>query len=325
MYTGQNRESMGQDTKTFVGGLPQYIDEQELAKFMSQFGSVSDYFMPRDQLNGTHKGYAFFTFSGPCSDKLFGEHMFKNKTIDVKRNFHNSIFLTQLPQSISSLTVKNALESKGFPVEEILIGNQANGVPTGVVAIRLAKEEYLQKASTLESLDLGQAIVPIHIRLPNKQRSKRSDNHLQPNSPQSAHNTRGRKHPSQRNQQQPAAAFKNKLAEELSSDEAKPRKLSITLQNNSKEFHLSSTTSIITDIVGDGGSPSLAASSRGDLGKLQLEEQLTSKKLSGGSSSFYTRPETFSALPALMAMPQLVTFPSTVGMRVSYYTFPGKD
>ena len=86
---------------TFVGGLPFGCEDEELRSFMSQFGHISEIFIGRDTTTNVHKGYAFVTFSHVKDLKtLFGAHLFKGKSMEVKRNLHNHAILDRVAPEI---------------------------------------------------------------------------------------------------------------------------------------------------------------------------------------------------------------------------------
>lgn len=138
--------------KTFVGGLPFYCDEQDLGMFMSQFGTVLDVYISREQ-TGYHKGFAFVNFSSVYSlEKLFGEHYFKSKVIEVKRNLHNQLLLSPIPEEATAADIQRAVEELRFPVAEVTIGGEHNGVPAGSASVRLVREDQMYQAVSIGKL-----------------------------------------------------------------------------------------------------------------------------------------------------------------------------
>jgi len=129
--------------KTFVGGLPFHCNEQELGQFMSQFGIVHEVYISKDP-TGFHKGFAFVNFSAvEQTERLFGEHYFKSKLIEVKQNLHNQLILPSLPENTDENTIRKAIEDLGFLVAVVTLGTEFNGVPPGSASVRLAREDQV--------------------------------------------------------------------------------------------------------------------------------------------------------------------------------------
>lgn len=150
--------------KTFIGGLPYHCDEEELEQFMRQFGAIQEIYVSKDSA-GHHKGYAFVSFStGHHSPRLFGEHSFKNKIIEVKRNLHNHLFLPRLHSTLSVLDIRSAIEEKGFAPSEIIIGTDSNGLATGTGSIRLVEENLLAQAALIGKLQINNHYIEIVVR-----------------------------------------------------------------------------------------------------------------------------------------------------------------
>ena len=160
-----SREGRGREVlKTFVGGLPFHCNEQELGQFMTQFGHVLEVYISRDQ-TGHHKGFAFVNFiNESLSDKLFGEHYFKSKLIEVKKNLHNQLLLQSLPEKTDEASVRKAIEELGFPVAEVTLGNESNGVPPGSASVRLVHEEMVPLALAKEKVTIKDAEIEISTR-----------------------------------------------------------------------------------------------------------------------------------------------------------------
>lgn len=129
--------------RTFVGGLPYHCDERELYHFMQAFGQVEHVFISRG-IGGHHKGYAFVDFvASTTSLKVFGEHFFKKKAIEVKRNFLNHLIFSDVPPRISPADIQRTIESNGIKIAEALLGDGSNGLPWGTISVRLEDERQI--------------------------------------------------------------------------------------------------------------------------------------------------------------------------------------
>lgn len=71
---------MQYNSKVFVGQLPEEITQEELLKYFSQHGTVTDVFIPRP-----FRSFAFVTFSqqDAAHAVLSKEHTIKNRTVTV--------------------------------------------------------------------------------------------------------------------------------------------------------------------------------------------------------------------------------------------------
>lgn len=134
------KQPTGGVLRTFVGGLPYHCDEDELWQFLEMFGQVEHMYMSRG-LGGGHKGFAFVDFAASTtSSRVFGEHHFKNKVIEVKRNLLNCLVLGDIPPRISQADIQHAIESSGFSVAEIIVGDESNGLSKGTACVKLFDE-----------------------------------------------------------------------------------------------------------------------------------------------------------------------------------------
>lgn len=150
--------------KTFVGGLPFHCNEQELGLFMSQFGTVHEVYISRDP-SGYHKGFAFVNFiSVQSPERLFGEHYFKSKLIEVKQNLHNQLLLLSLPDKTDECTIRKAIEELGFLVAEVILGSESNGVPPGSASVKLFHEDQVNQALAKEKVLIKDTEVEISSR-----------------------------------------------------------------------------------------------------------------------------------------------------------------
>lgn len=75
--------------------------------------------------------------------KLFGAHTFKGKSIEIKRNMHNQALLTGLSDETSEQDIKSAIEAVGYSVAEVIVGCEGNGVPIGSACARLHNDQLL--------------------------------------------------------------------------------------------------------------------------------------------------------------------------------------
>lgn len=133
--------------RTFVGGLPYHCEEHELRQFMEKFGSVEHIYISKDG-GGQHKGFAFVDFNSTFSHmNVFGEHSFKSKTIEVKRNLLNHLFISNFPPRLSETDIHSAIESLGFPVTEVLLGRGTNGIPVGAACVRLKDDTQVSNVA----------------------------------------------------------------------------------------------------------------------------------------------------------------------------------
>lgn len=113
---------------------------------MSQFGHISEIFIGRDTTTNVHKGYAFVTFSHVKDLKtLFGAHLFKGKSMEVKRNLHNHAILDRVAPEIKEKDIFQAAEALGFMVAEVIVGLEGNGVPIGQACVKLQNDEDLSR------------------------------------------------------------------------------------------------------------------------------------------------------------------------------------
>lgn len=147
--------------RTFVGGLPYHCEEHELKQFMEKFGSVEHIYISKDG-GGQHKGFAFVDFSATFSHmNVFGEHSFKSKTIEVKRNLLNHLFISNLPPRLSETDIHSAIECLGFPVTEVLLGRGSNGIPTGAACVRLKDDTQVSNVAPSGTLIILNEVVTV--------------------------------------------------------------------------------------------------------------------------------------------------------------------
>lgn len=147
--------------RTFVGGLPYHCEEHELRQFMEKFGTVEHIYISKDG-GGQHKGFAFVDFSSTlCNAHVFGEHSFKSKTIEVKRNLLNQLFMSNLPADLSESDIQLAIESLGFPVAEALLGNGTNGIPVGAACVRLKDDNQVSNVAPSGVLIIKDEVVTV--------------------------------------------------------------------------------------------------------------------------------------------------------------------
>lgn len=137
------------EVKTFVGGLPSHAQAADLEKFMSQFGTISEVYVPpcnnneKDQKN--HKGFAFVTFSQINSlEKLLREHHFFGRTIDVKKNIQCCAYLSSLPPSIQESDIQQALEKEGLTFYSVKLPSSEDNCPPGHAMIKAKNQQALR-------------------------------------------------------------------------------------------------------------------------------------------------------------------------------------
>lgn len=53
------------NTKMYVGNLPFSATQEDIQSLFSQFGSVTDVFLPMDRVSGRPRGFAFVTMGTP--------------------------------------------------------------------------------------------------------------------------------------------------------------------------------------------------------------------------------------------------------------------
>lgn len=51
--------------KIYIGGLPTYINEDQVKELLSSFGQIKNLNLIKDPTNGQSKGYAFFEYADP--------------------------------------------------------------------------------------------------------------------------------------------------------------------------------------------------------------------------------------------------------------------
>lgn len=150
--------------KTFVGGLPYHCYEEELRQFLEQFGSIEQIYVSKDS-EGQHKGFAFVSFSRIYpTHNLFGEHGFKNKTIEVKLNLLNHLFVPSLPRFVSGEDLRQAIESLGYPVAKVMVGSGMNGIPAGTASVKLVDDFHLNDLGQIGKLIIKGAPVKMEAR-----------------------------------------------------------------------------------------------------------------------------------------------------------------
>jgi hypothetical protein len=311
----EKRSSLGEELKTFVGGLPIPCEEAELGLFMSQFGQVVDVFISREPHSRLHKGFAFVTFSSVHSlEHLFGEHYFKDRQIEVMRNLHNQLFLSSVTHSISPPAIRTALENQGFGVHEVLIGTDLNGVPRGFATVRLHRDELLPDVVAQETLWVGQIPLGIHSRLPKRPREGRF--RKQTDSSSILLEGQSPRHKKSSQHQVPQG---RELAAEKQSPTTRTRKLSISLTNSSKEYYpvqLQQESLILEEEENTQQAHSLTETLSSRPVSFP-DPEAAGKRLSNFSSYFYS--------PVVASLRGVTVPPSTVEVRVAYYTFPGRD
>jgi RNA recognition motif. (a.k.a. RRM, RBD, or RNP domain) len=131
---------------TFVGGLPSLCTRDQLTQFMSQFGYVKEVYISKDMASNTHKGFAFVKFASVfLLEKLFGEHRFQGKLIEIKRSLQDYVCLHGLPVHTTEADIDDALRALGFSVVEILLGGKVSGVPLGTAGLKLSKQKHQEE------------------------------------------------------------------------------------------------------------------------------------------------------------------------------------
>lgn len=147
--------------KTFVGGLPYHCDEADLENFMKRFGVPEQIFISKDA-SGQHKGFAFVSFTTlDTTQQLFGEHNFKSKIIEVKRNLLNHLYLENIYSNISISDIKNSLGMLGFPLAEVILGTGFNGLPTKTACAKLSDEGQMPQAASIRKLEINGCLVEL--------------------------------------------------------------------------------------------------------------------------------------------------------------------
>ena len=68
------------NTKMYVGNLPFSATQEDIQSLFSQFGSVTDVFLPMDRVSGRPRGFAFVTMGTPEEAKLAAE---KSNGVDL--------------------------------------------------------------------------------------------------------------------------------------------------------------------------------------------------------------------------------------------------
>ena len=155
-------------TKTFVGGIPINCLEKNLSEFMSTFGKVETVFIAKDGF-GQNKGFAFVDFSQVKSTQLlFGEHSFMNKTIEVKFNLSNQIYLFKLPGVPNETDIRNSIQNYGFEVSDIIIGSDVNGIPTGGACVGLTKDIDISKLLDMRVINVAGSEVSVYPKITRK-------------------------------------------------------------------------------------------------------------------------------------------------------------
>lgn len=150
--------------RTFIGGLPYHCEEHELKQFMEKFGKVEHIYISKDG-GGHHKGFAFVDFCGNSTNtSVFGEHSFKSKTIEVKRNLLNYLFMTDIPPRLSETDIETAIESLGFPVSEALVGTGANGIPVGTACVRLKDDAQVSNVAPKGVLIINDEVISVQAK-----------------------------------------------------------------------------------------------------------------------------------------------------------------
>lgn len=124
---------------------------------LGQFGSVEKVFISRES-SGHHKGFAFVTFAEVFKGaRLFGEHRFNGKVIEVKRNLHNLLCVSGLAGDTTAEEVRGALDSAGFLTAEVIMGQKNNGIPVGSACVRLMRDEQLPQAAAIGRVTVGRS------------------------------------------------------------------------------------------------------------------------------------------------------------------------
>ncbi len=344
---------------TFVGGLPYSCENHELESFMSQFGHITEVFIARDPVSQNHKGYAFVVYSQVHDLKtLFGAHLFKGKNIEVKRNMHNQALLTGLSNDTNEQDIKSAIEAVGYSVAEIIVGCEGNGVPLGSACVRLQNDQLLHEFMSRVSILVKDRNIEINSRSARKNvhpipctpkdqaagRKPKNARKYQQDSAERRIATRGGPlgisnsgisfdtigdQDSQIGFYQSLARGSQVDSEHSTQDqsylpdigvqaEVKARKLSSSLKTASKEYHPSpskpsSFATLGDELFFDDESKGVLFtgrhSSEGVAGSPEPNsEGILSRRLSSYSSCFYTG-----------------SVPVQNEVRISFYTFPGRD
>jgi len=85
------REEEMAPRKVFVGGVDESLTQESVTEYFSQFGTVEEVAILKDQTTGKLRGYAFVSFQTPegckkCVDAgTAGKHKIGEKEVDVKR------------------------------------------------------------------------------------------------------------------------------------------------------------------------------------------------------------------------------------------------
>src|SRR3990167_1690848 len=153
----------------FIGGLPADVDDDELAFFLRRFGRVDDLYISRTPDQGHSKGFAFATFApGVNKEAIFGEHSFKNKSLEIKLNTHGMLCLAGLPSDTNQSTIRKAFDGLGFMTVEVIVGGPGVGVADGIAFVKLDCSVAHLRALQLGSITVNGKKISISAKAPRR-------------------------------------------------------------------------------------------------------------------------------------------------------------
>lgn len=131
--------------KIFIGGLPAYLNEEQVKELLASFGQLRSFNLVKDSVNGNSKGFAFFEYADPnITDRACqGLNGMKlgEKTILVQRATIGARHHQPNPNATSILNNPTSMHflNLGMPIAAAcaLIGVNINdpGVPTRIVQL----------------------------------------------------------------------------------------------------------------------------------------------------------------------------------------------
>lgn len=132
--------------KIFVGGLPSYLNEDQVKELLSTFGPLKSFNLVKDSSNGTSKGFAFFEYLDPSvTDKacagLNGMRVGEKNILVQRANVGAKAIPQPNPNAESILKNPTALYflNLGMPIAAaaVLLGIDLNdpGEPTRILHI----------------------------------------------------------------------------------------------------------------------------------------------------------------------------------------------
>lgn len=186
---GQTQDQKNEEGKIFVGGLNFETTDENLRKYFSQFGELTDCIIMRTD-NGMSRCFGFLTFKDPATIDvvLKQQHTLDGKKIDPKpaipreeQEKTEKIFVGGVGLDVTEEEFKEYFSQFGKVVESTLMSNKDTGRPRGFGFITFESEESAKAVlAKRKEIVIKDKLVEVKEALP---KSKTKPNHMSRRNP----------------------------------------------------------------------------------------------------------------------------------------------